>query len=81
MVQLKGNDKVNYAQVHNEFQFQYGTIKSSIFSMALASFVNFNSNMVQLKVKILVQYLLAELNFNSNMVQLKANWAFYLPIR
>ena len=49
MVQLK----VNYYAVNNwkdaKFQFQYGTIKRMLKTVFLHVFLDFNSNMVQLK--------------------------------
>ena len=58
-------------QNQKKFQFQYGTIKGPPSQYMTAGIWSFNSNMVRLKVQLLVAAFELHLRFNSNMVRLK----------
>ena len=58
--------------MNQEFQFHYGTIKSELKIVQHEENVNFNSTMVRLKVRYLLEENEAVPNFNSTMVRLKA---------
>ena len=54
------------------FQFQYGSIKRRILAILLQfDLLNFNSNMVRLKVLYSIKNGMEKMYFNSNMVRLK----------
>ncbi len=55
----------------NGFQFQHGAIKSTITLLPTKTFLNFNSNMVRLKVQQTHRCSKFRRHFNSNMVRLK----------
>ncbi len=71
MVQLKSQLIEKHLTTAPPFQFLYGTIKISLFSLALAANVRFNSSMVQLKCIKSYERPVIEAGFNSSMVQLK----------
>ncbi len=54
-----------------EFQFQYGSIKRKKKNNWYLFLINFNSNMVRLKVAAVNNCVATVADFNSNMVRLK----------